>query len=425
MYAALLLSAATTAGTTGLPFFHRAELIAGIPIQTFGVIVAAGVLFGAHLLRRYGEWHGVSDETIRGLTGWITVTGFIGAHLFDVLAYQWDALERDPLLLLKIWAGISSYGGFIGGAMGFAFYVWWKRLPGLLMADMCIVGLLPAFSIGRIACTVVSDHIGAAVDPNAWYAFLAMPYPRGFNEIVANLGAAHPGGGPVLAWNLGFIELLYLIPVNLLLLHLAFRRKRLPAGFLIVMTGVLYAPVRFFLEFLRPETSDPRYLDLTFAQWSSIAAFSISLYAAIVVFRKSKPAEPIAPTSREAQEKLAVVLREDDDKASAAKDNKLAGAKAREVDASKAEERRKAKELEDERLEAKRKKDEADEIAAAERRKKQDEALAAKAATEKKAAPADEGAAVDPEAIAEAAKDDVPPGPAAASGGKKKPTKKP
>ena len=90
MYAvALLLSAATTASTTGIPFFQLGALDIGIPIQSFGVIVAGGVLIGAWILRRYAEWHKVGDDTIRGLTGWITITGFIGAHVFDVLAYQW------------------------------------------------------------------------------------------------------------------------------------------------------------------------------------------------------------------------------------------------------------------------------------------------------------------------------------------------
>ena len=283
---ALALSAA------GIPFFESGVLFkipigAGIPIQTFGVIVAAGVLIGASLLRRYAEWHGVSDDHIRGLTGWITVTGFIGAHVFDVLAYQWHELEADPLLLFKIWAGISSYGGFLGGAMGFAFYVWWKRLPPRLMADIAIVGLLPAFSIGRIGCSVVSDHIGAATDPNGTFAFLAMDYPRFGDAVLHNSGIAHlvqtnPGTSEFIrAWNLGLIELLYLVPVNALILWLAFRSsKRSPAGFVVVLTGLLYAPVRFFLDYLRPETSDPRYLGLTFAQWSSVLAFGAAAYVA-------------------------------------------------------------------------------------------------------------------------------------------------
>ena len=304
------------AAVLGLPYFHLGSLDVGLPIQSFGMIVAAGVLIGAALLRRYAEWHGVDDEHIRGLTGWITVTGFIGAHLFDVIAYQWHDLERDPILLIEVWKGISSYGGFLGGAAGFAFYVWWKRLPARLMADIAIVGLLPAFSIGRIGCTVVSDHIGAAVDTTKWYAALAMDYPRTLNmEAIQNLVATHPGTGPMTAWNLGLVEFLYLVPVNLLVLWLAFRpKKRLPAGFVPVLAGMLYAPVRFFLDFLRPEESDPRYLGLTFAQWASMAFFAAAVYAAIRVLSTGKAADVVAPTSGEAQRKLKLVLKEDDDK---------------------------------------------------------------------------------------------------------------
>jgi len=446
--AAMLLSAATTAGTTGLPFFHLGSFklpVINVPIQAFGVIVAAGVLIGAHLLRRYAEWHKVGDDKIRGLTAWITVTGFIGAHVFDVVAYQWHELEKDPLLLIKIWAGISSYGGFIGGALGFAFYVWWKRLPSRLMADIAIVGLLPAFSIGRIGCTVVSDHIGRAVDPTAWYAALAMEYPRFGDAVLTNGGIAHlaqtyPGTSPsILAWNLGLIEFLYLVPVNALILYLAFRRKRPPAGFLVVLTGVLYAPVRFFLDYLRPETSDPRYLGLTFAQWSSVAFFGAAVYAATRMLKNGEPAETLAPTSREAQEMLNTELKEGAD------DKKPPAATAKEVDdaraKAKAEERRKAQELEDERAEAKRKKDDADEIAAAERRKKQDDELAAKKAAADAAktatAEAEPAAKAEPAAsddkvldhaepnLPKAAPDEARPSPVAtgdkSGGGKKKP----
>jgi phosphatidylglycerol---prolipoprotein diacylglyceryl transferase len=312
---ALALSAATTAGTVGMPFFQLGSIG---PIQSFGIIVAAGVLIGAALLRRYAEWHGVSDDHIRGLTGWITVTGFIGAHVFDVLAYQWRDFMRDPVLMLKVWSCISSYGGFIGGALGFAFYVWWKKLPARLMADIGIVGLLPAFSIGRIGCTVVSDHIGALVgNKDAWYAGLAMEYPADLNmDAIHYLLTHHPevaGQKTLLAWNLGFIEMLYLIPVNALVLWLAFRKKRVPAGFLIVLTGMLYAPVRFFLDYLRPPNSDPRHFGFTFAQWASILAFAAAAYVAFRVFSNGKVAETVAPTSKEAQERLRMILKGDDE----------------------------------------------------------------------------------------------------------------
>src|SRR5712672_119733 len=129
MYAlALLTSAGTAAATAGLPYFHLGALDIGIPIQWFGMIVAVGVLLGATPLRRYAEWHGVSDDHIRGLLTWVIVAGFLGAHEFDVLAYQFDRIGDATMvqpagwwflpsalwpsnwpLVLRIWDGISSY----------------------------------------------------------------------------------------------------------------------------------------------------------------------------------------------------------------------------------------------------------------------------------------------------------------------------
>src|SRR5262245_23275550 len=124
MYA-LALALGTVSALPYSKIFHLGSLDVGIPLQSFGVIVAIGVLLGAGVLRRYGEWHGVSDDHIRGVTGWVTVAGFLGAHIFDVVFYQWHDLEQNPILILQIWKGISSYGGFLGGAIGWWIYVWW------------------------------------------------------------------------------------------------------------------------------------------------------------------------------------------------------------------------------------------------------------------------------------------------------------
>lgn len=426
---AATLSAATTAGTVGVPYFHLGSFDKlGIPIQAFGVIVAIGVLIGAGLLRRYAEWHGVSDDHIRGLTGWITVAGFIGAHVFDVIAYQWHDLMKDPVLLIKLWKGISSYGGFLGGALGFAMYVWWKRLPVRLMADIAIVGLLPAFSIGRIGCTVVSDHLGARLaNPDAWYSFLAMEYPRdeALKDGVSGLAQLYQQNpdaqiaGTIEAWNLGLVELVYLIPVNLLILWLAFRpSKRLPAGFIAVLAGIFYAPVRFFMDYLRPETSDPRYLGFTFAQWASFLAFGVSVYAATRILKGGKAAETVTRTSGEAQAKLKVLLKDDaEDKDKDAKD-----AKAKKDEPKK----RPPTEPPDDEPEDK------DEPAAKDEPDDKPEVAkpASEMAEEKPDAkpvadePADEGAEVDPKEVASAAKPKPAGGGNKGGGGKSKKKKR-
>lgn len=274
--------------SSGFPFIHVGTRHLGIPIQPFGVIVAIGVLVGASLLQRFGKRCGFREEVLRGLTTWITVSGFLGAHLFDVIAYQPHELVRRPWVLLELWDGISSYGGFIGGAFGFALYVRSRRLAIASMADIAIVGLLPAFSIGRIGCSLVSDHIGAATDPGKWYAFLAMDYPRQLN--LGHLAERYPGSSEMIrAWNLGLAELLYLLPINALILTLAFRKTKLSRpGLLAALTAMLYAPVRFCLEFLRPAETDPTYLGLTFAQWASLLTVTIATYLLIYVVSRPK-----------------------------------------------------------------------------------------------------------------------------------------
>jgi len=272
----------------GLPFFELGSIDVGLKLQWFGIIVAAGVLIGASIMRKYSERFGCDDDDLRGMTAWVVVSGFIGAHVFDVLAYQHEELSKDPLILLKIWKGISSYGGFLGGTIGWALFEWWRRLDTALWADITMVGLLPAFSIGRIGCSVVHDHMGRVTE-----FFLATDYPK--RELAERgLLEAYPQAHGLAAdaliriHNLGFYELLYLIPVNAIILYLAFGRKPMKAGLLAALTGLLYAPVRFILEFNRLNETDPRYLGFTFAQWMSIVAFVAGAVAVAKLLRDGK-----------------------------------------------------------------------------------------------------------------------------------------
>jgi hypothetical protein len=175
----------------------------------------------------------------------------------------------------------SSYGGFIGGAIGYLVFVRWKRLPPGAVADATMIGLLVAFTIGRIGCTLTHDHVGAATD-----FWLGTDYPR---VELARRGIldSFPGAGAVVrAHNLGMHELLYLVPLNALVLALAFGRgRRLPAGAIAVVIALAYVPLRFALEELRLDQSDPRWAGLTFAQWASIGALAAAAVAAAAIRR--------------------------------------------------------------------------------------------------------------------------------------------
>jgi prolipoprotein diacylglyceryltransferase len=230
VYASVLASLvalfATSSHSSGLPFVELgAKDLFGLPIQPFGIIVATGVLIGAEVMRRYALKRGVDEDDLRSLTGWVVITGFLGAHIFDVLAYERDKLDKDPLLLIKVWDGISSYGGFLGGAMGIVVLhvveAPDRRACGL---DATGIGLLLGFSIGRIGCTLVHDHIGRATD-----SMFGVDYPR--TELAARevLQEILAGGGHgdkfIRCHNMAMYELAYLIPVNALVLWMAFQQE--------------------------------------------------------------------------------------------------------------------------------------------------------------------------------------------------------
>ncbi len=235
------------------------------PLKTgpFGIIVALGVLYGSHLCTVYQKRKNLNPEHMRQLVFWTVVWGFVGAHVFDALFYQWEEVKADPLLLLKIWAGISSFGGFLGGGIFVSVYLIRHKLHFSAYGDALTWGLFVGFTIGRIACTIVFDHPGTTTD-----------FVLAFDK---NGIGTH---------NLAFYELLYLLPMMAILGYFV-KKNTMPHGFVMGFVGLGYAPPRFFLDFLRLETTDPRWAGLTFAQWTAVALAVCGIYALFRAFSRA------------------------------------------------------------------------------------------------------------------------------------------
>ena len=58
------------------------------PVNSFGVLVVLGVVFGTTAAYRHGERTGLDDRLVRRMTFICAVCGLLGAHLVDVLLYQ-------------------------------------------------------------------------------------------------------------------------------------------------------------------------------------------------------------------------------------------------------------------------------------------------------------------------------------------------
>ncbi len=251
------------------------------PVTSFGILVMVGVTLATVVGLRHAERLGLDVTRARLIATYCGIGGLLGAHYVDLFFYQPGWWETDDAVwrFINPFAGISSYGGLLGGTLGFLLA---SRKTGgsrLRYADAAALGVVVLMTFGRAGCASVHDHVGVATD----FA-LAVDFPRGNGAGV--VGPHH---------DLGLYELalwaLVLLPASLLLVR-APRR----AGLLVGAIAIAYAVPRFFLDLLRRESIDPRYLALTPAQWLCVASVIAGAWV-LLRARRGAPPEPYrAPT---------------------------------------------------------------------------------------------------------------------------------
>ena len=186
--------------------------------------------------------------------------GFVVGHLVHVLAYNPHLMQEDPWILLKIWAGFSSNGGFLGAVLGIIiFYKWVRPRPFWIHADTVMFGFPFGWMWGRLGCFAVHDHIGA---PSSFLLAIDYPSPLGPRHAVALYEAIAVAG------------------IALLFLWLWRSGKTVKGGSFAVLWCMLYAPTRFCLDFLRNTdlpNADVRWAGLTPAQYGSLTMFTAGL----------------------------------------------------------------------------------------------------------------------------------------------------
>lgn len=239
-------------------------------IQPFGVLVMLGVIAGGMIAMDRCRQRGLDDEKMAQFIGYVVGFGFVISHVLDAFFYHPHKVMADPLYLLMIHQGLSSYGGFIGGVVG---ALVWQRRTGddaLEFIDIFASAFPVAWLFGRTGCAIVHDHPGAL--SNAWYA---VRYPE------HQLAEGFMG-----RIDLGLVELVLTIPLAIAMTWLWRRQPKRAAGFHLGVFLTAYGAVRFFLDFLRVEAgdplfagfTDPRYLGLTFAQWVCFVAVGFGIY---------------------------------------------------------------------------------------------------------------------------------------------------
>lgn len=225
-------------------------------IQPFGVLVALGVILGARLAEWRAERLGLKREVVADSILFIVGFGFLLGHPFDMIFYEPEKVRENPIQLLFFWTSLSSFGGFFGAVIGGFIWKWRRGYPLTPALDQVAFGLPLGWLFGRTGCFIVHDHPGKLTD-----FFLAVD-----NYTYAGVtGPRHDLGLYEVFWTLVVIPLFFYLD-----------KKPRPHGFFIAWIAILYAPVRFGLDFLRE--ADKTYLGLTPGHYSSLLTLALGLY---------------------------------------------------------------------------------------------------------------------------------------------------
>jgi phosphatidylglycerol:prolipoprotein diacylglycerol transferase len=238
----------------------------GFPISTFGVMMAVGFLVSAWIVSRRLAEYGLDPEFSSTILIYAMVGGVLGSKLY--FAVDESLRSGQPFLaLLLSRAGITWYGGLIGGTLLVTLATRIHGLP-LRVVSSCVATAAPfGQACGRIGCFLVGDDYGRPTD---------LPWGIAFPE------GAPPTEIPVHPTQL--YEVAWLLLIGAWLWR---RRRRSP--FLFGEYLVAAAVGRFAIEFLR--VNQPLALGLTQPQWIAIGLFTIGALGWL--YFRTRP-EPLA-----------------------------------------------------------------------------------------------------------------------------------
>ncbi|MGC2725058.1 MAG: prolipoprotein diacylglyceryl transferase [Candidatus Acidiferrales bacterium] len=126
----------------------------GIPIYTYGVLVASGVLLSLWYGRRQAPRAGVDPDKLWNMGIYFVLVALIVAKIWLVFS-AWDYYMANPREIFSIatfQSGGTFYGGVVGGVLTILLYTHFQKMPLLPTLDTCAAALPIGHAIGRMGC---------------------------------------------------------------------------------------------------------------------------------------------------------------------------------------------------------------------------------------------------------------------------------
>jgi phosphatidylglycerol:prolipoprotein diacylglycerol transferase len=217
--------------------------IGNFPINTYGVLLAIGLLLALFTAARLAARDGLPRERIYDLGLWTIIGGLIGSKI--LMLFTEEGVNFLSLDFLR--SGGVFYGGLLGGFFTVVFLIRYYKLSFWKVADAFAPGVAVGQFFGRQGCFSAGC---------CWGKPTALPWGVHFTE----LGHENTGvpifdstGGALHLHPTQLYESFAMLAVFGILVYLH-KSKRFD-GQVLIAYGIVYSIVRFTIEFFR---DDPR-----------------------------------------------------------------------------------------------------------------------------------------------------------------------
>jgi phosphatidylglycerol:prolipoprotein diacylglycerol transferase len=162
----------------------------GIPIHTYGVLLATGFMTAAAVVGRLaqdewrkltwvpdaqggGQWVDTEGprkrESMMDMAFYALVGGLVGSRVLFVLV-NWKDYSRDWSKVLSLGGGLVFYGGLIGAALAVYVFTIQHRMSFLRLADVAIPTVSLGQCLGRLGCYAAGCCWGDVTEAGARFA---------------------------------------------------------------------------------------------------------------------------------------------------------------------------------------------------------------------------------------------------------------
>ncbi|CAN5311554.1 prolipoprotein diacylglyceryl transferase [soil metagenome] len=217
--------------------------IGNFPINTYGVLLAVGMMLALFVASRLAARDGLPRERIYDLGLWTLIGALLGSKI--LMFFVDDNVDIFSLDFLR--SGGVYYGGFIGGFIAVVVLTYFYKLNFWKVSDAFAPGLALGQFFGRQGCFSAGCCWGKHTD---------LPWGVHFTEEANKFTGVPiygPDGSDLYLHPTQLYESFTMLIVFGILVYLH-RHKKFD-GQVLVAYGIIYGIVRFSIEFLR---DDPR-----------------------------------------------------------------------------------------------------------------------------------------------------------------------